>query len=137
VKHELRSLLRDKGFTGTVVLTLAVCIAANTTTFAVVNSVLLRPLPVADSQAIVLMSNQYPKAGVSDSRNSGSGDYYDRLAGVTALKEQAVFRMTMQTMDLNGSAEQVHGMIATPSLLLLRSAEPSRNRRVKSEKNRK
>jgi predicted permease len=124
VKHELRSLLRDKGFTGTVVLTLAVCIAANTTTFAVVNSVLLRPLPVPDSQAIVLMSNQYPKAGVSDSRNSGSGDYYDRLAGVPALKEQALFRNTTQTMDLNGSAEQVPGMSATPSLFGLIHVAP-------------
>jgi ABC-type antimicrobial peptide transport system permease subunit len=36
----------DKGFTVTVVLTIAVCIAAITATFAVVNSVLLRPLPV-------------------------------------------------------------------------------------------
>jgi predicted permease len=124
VKHELRSLLRDKGFTGTVVLTLAVCIAANTTTFAVVNSVLLRPLPVPDSQDIVLMSNQYPKAGVSDSRNSGSGDYYDRLAGVPALKEQALFRNTTQTMDLNGSAEQVQGMSATPSLFGLVHVAP-------------
>ncbi len=124
MKHVLRSLLRDKGFSGTVVLTLAVCIAANTTTFAVVNSVLLRPLPVPDSQAIVLMSNQYPKAGVSDSRNSGSGDYYDRLTGVTALTEQALFRSTMETMDLNGTAEQVHGMIATPSLFGLVHVAP-------------
>ena len=124
MKHAIRSLLRDKGFTATVVLTLAVCIAANTTTFAVVNFVLLRPLPVADSQSIVLMSNQYPKAGVSDSRNSGSGDYYDRLAGVSALKEQALFRTTMETMDLNGGAEQIHGMIATPSLFGLLHVTP-------------
>ena len=121
----LRSLLRDKGFAATAVLTLlAVCIAANTTTFAVVNSVLLRPLPVADSQSIILMSNQYPKAGVSNSRNSGSGDYYDRLAGVSALQEQALFRTTMETMDLNGGAEQVHGMVATPSLFGLLHVTP-------------
>ena len=46
LRYAVRSLMGDKGFTVTVVLTIAVCIAANTATFAVVNSVLLRPLPV-------------------------------------------------------------------------------------------
>ena len=45
LRHAIRSLMGDKGFTLTVVLTIAICIAANTATFAVVNSVLLKPLP--------------------------------------------------------------------------------------------
>ena len=49
LRHAVRSLLGDKGFTVTVVVTIAICIAANTATFAVVNSVLLRPLPVPDA----------------------------------------------------------------------------------------
>jgi predicted permease len=123
--YAIRSLIWDKGFSATVILTLAVCIAANTTTFAVVNSVLLKPLPVPESQRIVLMSNQYPKAGIGDSHNSGSGDYYDRLAGVPALAEQAVFRMSMQTLNVDGRAEQVLGMIATPSLFPLLRVSPA------------
>ena len=78
-RFALRTLLKDRGFTMTAVLTLAVCIAANTATFAIVNSVLLRPLPVPDSQDIVLMSNRYPKAGAGDSTNSAAGDYFDRI----------------------------------------------------------
>lgn len=114
--YSFRSLGRDKGFSATVILTLAVCIAANTTTFAVVNSVLLKPLPVPESQSILLMENQYPKAGAGDSTNSGSGDYFDRLAGVPALAEQALFRGTTQTLNVEGRAEQIRGMVATPSL---------------------
>src|ERR1017187_99647 len=53
--HAVRSLMGDRGFTVTVVLTIAVCIAANTATFAVVNSVLLRPLPVPDARSVLLM----------------------------------------------------------------------------------
>ena len=53
LRHAIRSLLADRGFTVTVVLTIAVCIAANTATFAVVNSVLLRPLPVQDARSIL------------------------------------------------------------------------------------
>jgi hypothetical protein len=36
LRHAIRSLLGDKGFTFTVILTIAVCIAANTATFSVV-----------------------------------------------------------------------------------------------------
>jgi len=54
-------LWRDKGFALTVLLTFSVCIAANTALFAIVNSVLLRPLPVAEANSILLMSNEYPQ----------------------------------------------------------------------------
>ncbi len=61
--HDLRLALRllgkDKAFSMTSALTLAVCIGANTALFAVVHSVLLRPLPVPDAGRIVLMGNTY------------------------------------------------------------------------------
>src|SRR5579862_7122715 len=101
----VRSLMGDKGFTVTVVLTIAVCIAANTATFAVVNSVLLRPLPVPDAQSILLMANRYPKAGADFGYNSASGDYYDRLRDIHAFSEQALFRTTGQTLDLDGTPQ--------------------------------
>src|SRR5258706_8199143 len=85
-----RSFLKSKGFTITVVLTLALAIGVNTATFAIVNSVLLRPLPVPESDRIVLMSNQYPKAGVVQSENSAAGDYYQRMSEVPAIEDSAL-----------------------------------------------
>ena len=133
IKYGLRSLLRDKGFAATVVLTLAVCIAANTTTFAIVNSVLLRPLPGPNANDIVLMSNRYPKAGAADQSTSSGGDYYDRLRQVTALKEQALFQNANQTIDVNGTAEQVPGMEVTPSFFKLVGVSPARGRSFTAE----
>src|SRR5579862_2638753 len=92
IRYGIRSLLRDKAFAATVLLTLAVCIAANTATFAIVNSVILRPLPVPDAADIVLMANHYPKAGAANLEFSSAADYYDRLHALTALREQAMFR---------------------------------------------
>jgi len=128
MKHGVRSLLRDKGFASTVVLTLAICIAAYTVTFAIVYSVLLRPLPGPNADAIVLMSNQYPKAGVIDQTNSSAPDYFDRLRVVTALEEQAMYRAVDQTLEVNGMPEQVSGMAVTPSFFELVGIPPARGR---------
>lgn len=128
VKYSLRSLLRDKGFAATVLLTLAVCIAANTATFAIVNSVVLRPLPVPEADQIVLMSNHYPKAGAGEMEFSSAGDYYDRLRAVPALREQALFDFDNEPLEVNGMPEQVSGMAVTPSLFPLLRVAPAHGR---------
>src|SRR5215467_8036207 len=102
VRLAARALMRGKGFAAGVIITLAACIAANVAIFAIVNSVLLRPLPVPNAQDIVLMSNHYPKAGVGAIEWSSSGDYFDRREKVTALPEQAEFRFWDQNIDING-----------------------------------
>jgi predicted permease len=119
LKYGARSLLRNKAFAATAVITLAVGIAANSATFAIVNSVLLQPLPVPDAGRIVLMANRYPGAGAGDLNESSAGDYYDRLKEVPALQEQAMFDFNGPTIEINGTPERVTGMAATPSLFRL------------------
>ena len=128
IKLGARSLLRDKGFAATVVLTLAICMAAYTATFAIVHSVLLRPLPVPNAHAIVLMANLYPKAGAPDQDVSAVPDYFDRLRAVTGLQEQAMFDQLNVTLEVNGTAEQVPGMEVTPSFFKLVEIAPARGR---------
>ncbi len=137
LKYGMRSLWRDKGFALTVLLTFSVCIAANTALFAIVNSVILRPLPVSDANSILITSNEYPKAGVTGTNNSSSGDYFDRLREMTVFDSQAVFRQRDQTVELNGSPQQIHGMLVTPSwfefcVFLPPSAALSREKKAKS-----
>src|SRR5262245_20002416 len=72
----LRLLLKDRAFTLTAALTLAICIGANTALFSVVHNVLLSPLPVPESDRILLMSNSYPNAGADSLGYSGAPDYY-------------------------------------------------------------
>jgi len=128
IKRGVRSLLRDKGFAATVILTLAVCIAGYVATFAIVHSVLLRPLPGPKADAIVLMSNEYPKAGADDQSVSSAADYSDRLRMVTTLEEQAMFQQTDATLEFNGTPEQIPGMAVTPSFFKLVGIAPARGR---------
>src|SRR6476660_8509850 len=91
IKFGLRLLLKNRSFTITALLTLAVCIGANAAMFSVVRSVLLKPLPFPNSERVVLLLNSYPRAGIPRSGTSVP-DYFDRLGGVTALTTQALFR---------------------------------------------
>jgi putative ABC transport system permease protein len=128
LKYGFRSLWRDKGFALTVLLTFSVCIAANTALFAIVNSVILRPLPVSGANSILITSNEYPKAGVTGTNNSSSGDYFDRLREMTVFESQAVFRPRDQTVELNGSPQQIRGMLVTPSWFELLHVSPTLGR---------
>ncbi len=124
LKYGLRSLRRDKVFTLTVLLTLAVCMAANSTTLAIVSSVLLRPLPVPQSDRILFMSNRYPGVGAGGSTNSDVAGYLDRRAGVPAFAEQALYRTSSMTLGIEGAPEQVDAMQVTPTFFTVIATQP-------------
>jgi predicted permease len=79
------------------------------------------------------MSNDYPKAGVAGSNNSASGDYFDRLRAMTVFESQALFHDRNQTVDLNGSPQQIHGMVVTPSWFTLLRVSPMLGRAFTEE----
>jgi len=122
-----RLLWKDRGFTLTTIATLALCVAANTSIFAVVNSVLLRPLPFPEPDGIVTIFNSYPGAGAVRSSN-GVPDYYDRLAQMTSLEEIAMYRSAGVTIGGQGlgDVERVTSMPVTPSFFRLLRVKPHR-----------
>lgn len=115
IRFALTLLLKQKAFTTAALLTLALCIGANTAMFSVLNAVLLRPLPFPDSDRIVRVFQSYPGAGVERGSNSVP-DYYDRLDGVPAFESVAMFQVQGLTIGETGRPERVTGMAVTPSL---------------------
>jgi putative ABC transport system permease protein len=128
IHFSLKMLWKDRGYALTAILTLTVCIGANAAIFTVVHSVLLKPLPVPDSDRILLMSNQYPRMDSAVHSNSGVPDYYDRLRGMNVYEEQALYNNTLLQLDVHGSPELIQGIEATPSLFRLLKVAPVQGR---------
>src|SRR5882724_10279270 len=125
IRVAFRLLWKDKAFTLTAALTLALCIGANTALFSVVHNVLLRPLPVPESDQIMLMGNAYPGAGAAIGGSSGVPDYYDRLRDVPAFEEQALYNGRNTSIDQNGTPTRVRVTQATPSFFRLLRVAPA------------
>ncbi len=127
LKFGAKVLLRDKGFTATAVLTLAVALGANLAVFSIVRSVLQKPLPFPGSETVMAVLNGYPNAGVVRTGNSVP-DYFDRKRDVTAFSEIATYRSQGLTVGEPGSTRRVNGIWATPSLLKVLRAAPLHGR---------
>lgn len=127
VRFAARILWKDRGFAVTALLTLGICIGANAAIFAIVNSVLLRPLPVPEAAQLIHMYNAYPAAGVTGG-STGVTDYYDRLKETTAFQEQALYNTRGVTLGGQAEPQRVVAMVSTPSLLRLLQVHPIRGR---------
>ena len=124
----LRLLSKDKSFTLTAVLTLAVCIGANVALFSIVDHVVLRPLPFPDSERILLMANQYPGAGVRVSNSSGVPDYFDRLRETAVFEALALYNGGTVSMEQEGVPTRLRVMNVTPSFFRLLQVPPQLGR---------
>jgi predicted permease len=124
VRVSLRLLWKDRAFTSTAVLTLAVCIGANAALFSVVRGVLLKPLDLPDPDRVVIAGNAYPGAGVHEPIGSAVPDYFDRRRDVAAFDAQALFRQDNRSVDQGGVAARVESITATPSFFTVAGVPP-------------
>jgi hypothetical protein len=105
LRFAARLLWKDRNFSITTIATLALCLGANVAIFAVVNGVLLKPLPFDEPERLVRIFNKYPGAGVDAGGSNGVPDYLDRRRDMQALEEQALFREAGVTISGSGLGE--------------------------------
>ena len=127
LKYALRGLLKAPGFTAIAILTLALCIGANSAIFSVVQAILLKPYPWPDSDRLVYVYNSYPLMGLA---NAGTSipDYLDRREGVSGLADAAMFNNQSYNLASDGEPERITGLCATPSLFTTLQSSAARGR---------
>lgn len=123
IRFAARLLFKDRSFTITALLTLAICIGANAAIFSIVRSVVLKPLPVPNADRIVMFHNNYPNAGAVRG-STGVPDYFDRVSQMDVAEEFAMYRRQGATLGAKDGARRLGTLRATPSFYRLASVKP-------------
>ena len=127
LRFALRLFRKDRAFALTTILTLALCIGANTAIFTIVRSVLLRPLPYPESERLVLLYDSFPGAGVERAGTSVP-NYFDRLALTDVFESQALYQSGGFRVGQGAGAEGVASMEVTPSFFNVLKVPAARGR---------
>jgi putative ABC transport system permease protein len=111
ISYGIRSLLKNPGFSATIILTIALGIAASTAIFSVLYATLFEPLPYPKSEQLMVLWSQ-PGGG----RNVVSvGDFFDWKRRNTTFRDmQAWTSGGFYNLATNDRPEQVEATASTP-----------------------
>ena len=124
LRYTVRAILKNPGFAATVIVTLALGIGANTAIFSVVDGVLLRPLPYAGSEDLVMLWQNDRLRGTELEWNSGP-DYFDVLERNVVFEDLAAWRFIGATLTGADAEPQVIRAVGTThSLFRILGAQP-------------
>ena len=104
VLYALRVLGKDRAYAAAVILTLAICLGANTAIFTVVRSVLQRPLPYPDPNRLLSAYDRFPGAGV-DRVGTSVPNYVDRRGMTDVFASAALYQWWGYKMGQGPGAE--------------------------------
>lgn len=108
LRYSVRLLLKSPGFTAVAVISIALGIGANTAVFSVVNAVLLRSLPYAEPESLMLVWGTGEADGSLRQRNQISHtDIADVRKQNTVFEEVTTYTGWNPIMSGDGTAERV------------------------------
>ncbi len=108
LRQAAQRLAKTPGFAITALATLAICIGANLAIFAVVDGIVLRPLPFPSADRLVLVTNSYPGAGVEQAGVS-IPNYFDRRHAIKAFASVSSYEESDVIVGDVGSPNRVRG----------------------------
>lgn len=128
VSFAARRLARSPTFTLASVLTLALAIGANASIFAVVQGVVLNPLPYAESDQLLQLEHGIPRINVPSGIGMTVGLYHQYLDRARTLDGVAVYRTDESTLVGDGEPERIRVARATTTVASVLRVPPALGR---------
>ncbi|MGH7717700.1 MAG: ABC transporter permease, partial [Gemmatimonadaceae bacterium] len=116
VRHAFRQLVREPAFTVAALLTLALGVGANVAVFAVVEAMLLRPLPYVNADELVILNHRDQRTGITK-EFIAIGDYVDLARRQSAFETLAGYGSGQTSISGLGDPFAVEALLAGPGLL--------------------
>src|ERR1043166_4115190 len=117
LRYAIRMLLKQRSYSLIAVLTLGLGIGASTAIFAVVNGVLLRPLPFKDSRQLVMVWLKGAEAAGSDRTPLAVSDLNDWRSQSRSFDSISAYQYGSFNYTSGSDPEQIPGVSVTSNLL--------------------
>jgi putative ABC transport system permease protein len=135
VRYGLRLLRKSPGFSAVAVLTLALGIGANTAIFSLIDALLIRPLPYANPDRVVMVWEDAWQAGFH--RNTPApGNYNDWVRLNRSFSGIAATRGSAVNVTGDGAPELIIGRGVTPNFFPVLGVSPVAGRTFTDDENR-
>lgn len=132
IRYCFRNLMKRPGFTGIVVLTLALGIGANTAFFGIVNAVLLCSLPYKEPHSLVVLWETVAK----DKKNPTSyPNFLDWRDQNNSFENMAAYSFTDFNLGTQTKTERIEGELVSDSYFSLLGVNPAVGRVLTAEDN--
>jgi predicted permease len=128
IRQATRRLVRTPVFTLAAVATLSLAIGANASIFAVVQRIVLNPLPYPDSDRLVALAHIAPRVNGSPGNSMPVGLYYQYADRARTLASVALYRPDERTITGGGEPERIRVVLVTPSLATVLRVSPTKGR---------
>src|SRR4029453_7841849 len=135
LRFAIRLLAKERWFTTVAVLSLALGIGANTAIFSLINTLMLRPLPVRDPQQLVQFMSVYP----GDPRMNGfQYRHYERMRDAnTAFSDVIAGAPARLSLSREGSEpKSVSGWYVSGNFFSALGVEPAVGRLLRAQDDR-
>jgi putative ABC transport system permease protein len=130
VRYAVRVLAGAPGFAAAAIVTLALGIGANAAIFSVIDAVLLRPLPYADPDRLVLVGERAPDG---QAENVGYSTFLDWRERSRSFDELALVRSWLPTLTANGEPERIAGMRVSSNFFHTLGVRPALGRDFRAD----
>ncbi|MGB9403501.1 MAG: ABC transporter permease [Candidatus Acidiferrales bacterium] len=128
IQFGLRTLRKSPGFTAVAVLTLALGMAANTTMFSMVNSVLLRPLPVPHADQIVVVATEQKNNPYYSAFSYP--DFVDLQKQTEGFSGLFAYELSIAGLSADGTASHVAVSFVSGNFFSTLGIQPARGRLI-------
>src|SRR5262245_45834503 len=134
MRHALRSLARSPGFTIVALVTLALGIGANTTSFSVLNTLLMHTPPYPQPDALIRVFSTTPRGQRGSHSPANFLDYQAQNAVFEHIA--AVMGTSLNLGEPGQPADRLRGMLVTGDFFALLGKAPQLGRTFTAEEDR-
>jgi predicted permease len=135
IRHSLRILLKNRAFTLTAIIILALGIGANSAFFSVINAVLFRPLPYKDSERIAFLWGKNEKES-NDHNDVSLSDFQDWKEQSHSFESMGAFAYRAYNLSGEQRPEPIQGVMVSSGFIEAIGVEPLIGRKFRPDEER-